>query len=77
MSLNHYLGLSEFLITYSLIAALKYININDCLGQKKKKKARCDLCELRRCRDMALSQGSDQLPDPSVPTSRDCTHQSA
>lgn len=36
MRLNHYLGLPEFLITHSLIAALKYININDCLGQKKK-----------------------------------------
>lgn len=38
MRLNHYLGLSELLITYSLVAALKYVNINDCLGQKKKKK---------------------------------------
>lgn len=66
-------GISEFLITYSLIAALKYININDCLGQKKKK-ARCDQCELGCCRDTALSQGSDRLPDPPVPTSRDCTH---
>lgn len=35
MRLNHYLGLPEFLITHSLIAAHKYININDCLEQKK------------------------------------------
>lgn len=38
MRLNHYLELPEFLITCSLIAALKYVNINECLGQKRKKR---------------------------------------
>lgn len=46
MRLKHYLGLSEFLITCCLIAALKYVDTNDCLGWKIRQDVSWDAAEI-------------------------------